>query len=290
MKAEFEVGDKVKITNNNKVYSTYTNSFILNSVSNKLFKMFESGYVPHNNTFADVVAVGKHEWGHNIYFIKENGHVSIIGEPGIELVESTDKIAINRYGNKVVAKMGNKVGVAKYNETDTSDLYTGVKIAVDRLFGKESEFKNSEVREAKRHAKVGEYIKIVKPSVCTFDEYKNGDILIVVKRDNYSFVDGRAYYKNKSYKYASLNEYVVLENYKPQEEPKEEKPKYYNGKAVCVEKSCTCDLYTVGKIYEFKNGITINDFDYESNHYTSIKDFNTRNSGDYKIIELVEDK
>ena len=174
MKAKFKVGDKVKITNNDKVYPTYTNSFILNSVSNKLFKMFESGYVPHNNTFADVVAVGKHEWGHNIYFIKENGHVSIIGEPGIELVEPTDKIAISRYGNKVVAKMGKKVGVAKFNETDTFDLYTGVKIAVDRLFGKDNE-----VKEVKRQAKVGEYIKIVLLSLSN-GYYKKGDILKVI--------------------------------------------------------------------------------------------------------------
>lgn len=33
-----------------------------------------------------------------------------------------------------------------------------------------------------------------------------------------------------------------------------EKPKYYNGKVVCVEKSARYMAYTVGKVYEFKNG------------------------------------
>lgn len=34
----------------------------------------------------------------------------------------------------------------------------------------------------------------------------------------------------------------------------EDKPKYYNGKVVCIDTSCT-HLYTKGKIYQFKNGI-----------------------------------
>lgn len=289
MKAKFKVGDKVKITNNDKVYSTYKNSFILNSVSNKLFKMFESGYVPHNNTFADVVAVGKHERGHNIYFIKENGHVSIFGESGIELVESNDEITINRCGNKVVAKMGKKVGVARCNETDTFDLYTGVNLAVDRLFGKESEVK--EVKEVKREAGVGDWIKIVNASGCPFDEYKNGAVLKVVKRDNYRFSDGRAYYKNERNKYARLNEYVVLENYKPQtEKPQEEKPKYYNGKVVCIDNKGNTRRYTIGKIYTFRDGNMVESDDNFAlgKSFKSFDEFSKWTSS--KFIELVEDK
>ena len=37
------------------------------------------------------------------------------------------------------------------------------------------------------------------------------------------------------------------------EEPAE--PKYYSGKVVCVEKKGECFAYTVGKIYEFKDGL-----------------------------------
>lgn len=33
-----------------------------------------------------------------------------------------------------------------------------------------------------------------------------------------------------------------------------EPPKYYNGKVVCVEKSASYMAYTVGKVYEFKDG------------------------------------
>ena len=198
----------------------------------------------------DKVRVAKRHWTFNVLgkMDKWIGHVMTIREIGftstkmeedknendargwdwnyecLEPVES-EQITINRYGNKVVAKMGKKTGVARCNETDTFDLYTGVKIAVDRLFGKE--------REVKRRAKVGEYIKIT-DSIFTGGRYKNGDVLKV------KYLNEEDFYVKESvcveeFKLPILtSEYVVLENYKPQEESKEEKPKYYNGKVVCV--------------------------------------------------------
>lgn len=57
-------------------------------------------------------------------------------------------------------------------------------------------------------------------------------------------------------------------------EPKEpEKPKYYNGKMVCVENG-GYSWWTVGKIYEYKDGIVTADdgYEYPGNKYEPYKD------------------
>ena len=56
-------------------------------------------------------------------------------------LEPVKKITIERHGNKTVAKMGKKVGVAKCADDDEFDEYTGAMIALNRLFGKEYEDK-----------------------------------------------------------------------------------------------------------------------------------------------------
>lgn len=61
-------------------------------------------------------------------------------------------ITIERHGNKTVAKMGKKVGVAKCADYDEFDEYTGAMIALNRLFGKEYE-------EMKPKFKVGDVIE-----------------------------------------------------------------------------------------------------------------------------------
>lgn len=77
------------------------------------------------------------------------------------------------------------------------------------------------VKEVKRHAKPGEYIKIVDPKY-TFDEYKEGDILKVIRQGGFSNMV-RCEISNGTVPVAD-GEYVVLENYKP-EEKKVEEPK-----------------------------------------------------------------
>ena len=46
-----------------------------------------------------------------------------------------EEITITRYGNKVVAKYGKKVGVAKCSPDDTFDFAVGAKLAFSRLMG-----------------------------------------------------------------------------------------------------------------------------------------------------------
>lgn len=74
-------------------------------------------------------------------------------------------------------------------------------------------------------------------------------------------------------------------------EPMEEKPKYYNGKVVCVDNRYNISNYTVGKIYQFKDGEFMNDAGEMVKNYGG-KKFKTfgewqRFTGS-KFIEVVE--
>lgn len=141
----------------------------------------------------------KYAGNHCLFFRKND--IKLVAEP------TQETITINRYGNKVVAKYGNKVGVAKCNPEDEFNFETGAKLAFERLFG-------TEVKEVNRGAKVGEYIKIVDP-IMTYGNYKKDDIF-KVKSVN---IDGYVYVSEHKL-VICRREYVVLEGYKP--EPQKE--------------------------------------------------------------------
>lgn len=118
-----------------------------------------------------------------------------------------EQITITRHGDKVVAKYGNKVGVAKCSPEDEFNFEVGAKLALERLFEVPSTY-----REVNRQAKVGEYIKIKWPWG-NGNDYKSGDIFKVRKvKGKYGvYVFGHT-------RYISDIEYVVLEDYKPKKE------------------------------------------------------------------------
>lgn len=110
-------------------------------------------------------------------------------------------------GNKTIVKLSNgKVGVAKCSPEDEFDYYEGLRIATARAYGKD------EFKEVDRPAKLGEYIKIINPSV-TFNRYGKGDIL---KVSEVKF--GGLVCCETSFGTACIgkSEYVVLENHKPE--------------------------------------------------------------------------
>lgn len=129
-------------------------------------------------------------------------------------------IVIYRNGAETVAldKSTGKKAVAKCSPADEYDFYFGANVALGRLLIGATE---PEVREVKRRAKVGEYVKIVaaynpkrhkdKP------EYKNGDILKIAE---VNMVAGVKYGKELG-QYLYDNEYVVLEGYQPPQEEKQ---------------------------------------------------------------------
>lgn len=126
-------------------------------------------------------------------------------------VES-ETIVIYRKDNKVIAldKSTGEKAEAKCNPADEFDFRTGAKLAFNRLMGEDNA-----VREVKRKAKVGEYIKIV-DAMPMATPYKNGDIFIVYCIDDRIGCICRNT-KTGNGNYIYHREYVVLENYKPEE-------------------------------------------------------------------------
>lgn len=130
----------------------------------------------------------------------------------------SETIVIYRNDNKVIAldKSTGEKAEAKCNPADEFDFRTGAKLAFNRLMGEDVKPDNG-VREVKRKAKVGEYIKIVdaKPFLIP---YENGEIFIVI-----GVKDATCEVENSVKRcHTRHSEYVVLENYKPEEKVQEQ--------------------------------------------------------------------
>ena len=97
---------------------------------------------------------------------------------------------------------------------DKFDWRKGAGLAFDRLWNSQKKAeKKPEVREVKRYANPGEYIKIVNAEGANGENYHDGDILLVVEyyegeRDGWVNAKGANVVINP-------NEYVVLEGYRP---------------------------------------------------------------------------
>ena len=115
-------------------------------------------------------------------------------------------------GKTVVKLSDGRVGVAFCSPEDTFDEYEGVRLAIARAYGKEPPAKKSKVKEVKRQAKVGEYIKIVnKPAFCV--SYENGEIF---KVEGITPLGSAVVHLENSFHMPMHDEeYVVLEGYKP---------------------------------------------------------------------------
>lgn len=127
----------------------------------------------------------------------------------------SETIVIYRNDNKVIAldKSTGEKAEANCNHADEFDFRTGAKLAFNRLMGEDVKPDNG-VREVKRKAKVGEYIKVVYAMPCLIP-YKNGDIFKV----NCVTTSGCICKKSEENVGLWHREYVVLENYKPEKEP-----------------------------------------------------------------------
>lgn len=142
------------------------------------------------------------------------GEVFTVEEKCFDLVRKAkqETIVIYRKDNKVVAldKSTGEKAEANCNPADEFDFRTGAKLAFNRLMGEDVKPDNG-VREVKRKAKVGEYIKIVdaKPFLIP---YENGEIFRVI-----GVKDATCEVENSVKRCHTWHrEYVVLENYKPE--------------------------------------------------------------------------
>lgn len=140
-------------------------------------------------------------------FMDSNAH------PGYQITITCDGTVTT--ATMVINDREIKTAIARRNPADKFDWRKGAELAFERLWDSPRRAeKKPEVREVKRFAKPGEYIKIVDATAgCYGGTYRNGDILLVT-----------GYYKEmrngwvnvKGTKIAVFpNEYVVLEGYRP---------------------------------------------------------------------------
>lgn len=218
-KRKFKVGDRVveKINQKKGIVVDFSKDY-----ENVLVKFggWNEGHDGRGYTESGKTYYGKHCW----YFCEEQ----------LEIIKD-ETIVIYRNDNKVVAldKSTGDRAEAKCNPADEFDFRTGVKLAFNRLMGEDVKLDNG-VREVKRKAKVGEYVKVVNEK-SVFNTYKNGDIFKV------TYVTKSGCICKNSEKQSGLwhEEYVVLENYKP-EEKKEDDSEIHVGDMVEVTRSGGC--------------------------------------------------
>lgn len=186
----------------------------------KVGDRYKSGYFADNDAAIEITEIS----GGTVFYKDVVGEsiglkhfqIGSIFSAALEKVDTT--IVIYRNDNKVVAldKSTGKKAEAKCNPADEFDFRTGAKLAFNRLMG-EYVKPDDGVREVKRKAKVGEYVKIVYAMPCLIP-YKNGDIFKV------NCVTALGCICKKSEENVGLwhREYVVLENYKPEEKAQKE--------------------------------------------------------------------
>lgn len=171
---------------------------------------------------------------------------------------------IKRNGNTITVHMGDLHGTAKCSPDDQFDLYTGCELALRKALKKED-------IESPAYPEKFESGKRYKVSIRAYR--RSHKVLPVWMSDN----------EGKEVNVVSFNiatcgafEYTPrwCEEIKESEKPADpEKPKYYNGKMVCVENG-GYSWWTVGKIYEYKDGVvTADDGEkYPKNNYEPYKD------------------
>lgn len=116
--------------------------------------------------------------------------------------------------NMIINDRKIKTAFARRNPEDKFDWKKGAALVFERLWNSQKKAeKKPEVREVKRYANLGEYIKIVDAESAYIENYHNGDILLVVEyyqgqRDGWVQAEGANVV-------IGPDEYVVLEGYKP---------------------------------------------------------------------------
>lgn len=181
----------------------------------------------------------------------------------------SETIVIYRKDNKVIAldKSTGEKAEANCNPADEFDFRTGAKLAFNRLMGEDVKLDNG-VREVKRKAKVGDYVKVVNEK-SVFNTYKNGDIFKV------TYVTESGCICKNSDGDAGLwhEEYVVLENYKLEKEP-EKKDEICVGDTVKVTN--TSKQYN---LYDTWSGL----LGYEQNF---VIDSDVSKDDEYKVLRI----
>lgn len=202
----------------------------------------------------------------------------------LEKVDTT--IVIYRNDNKVVAldkSIGEKAE-ANCNPANEFDFRTGAKLAFNRLMGEDAKPDNG-VREVKRKAKVGEYIKVVYAMPCLIP-YKNGDIFKV----NCVTTSGCICKKSEENVGLWHKEYVVLENYKPEEKSQEDDDSEIRvGDMVDVTHSgkCYSTYYTWSGLGSYRQNF-VNGVSVENGMVAKVLNISQHDDDKWKTLALIQ--
>lgn len=237
----------------------------------KVGDRYKSGYFADNDAVIEITEIS----GGTVFYKDVVGEsiglkhfqIGSIFSAALEKVDTT--IVIYRKDNKVVAldKSTGEKAEANCNHADEFDFRTGAKLAFNRLMGEDVKLDNG-VREVKRKAKVGEYIKIVdaKPFLIP---YENGEIFRVIGVKNATCEVENSVKRCHTWH----SEYVVLENYKPEKEP-EKKDEICVGDTVKVK-----DTGKQYKLYGTWSGL----LGYEQNF---VIDSDVSKDDEYKVLRI----
>ena len=156
--------------------------------------------------------------GYDYIVLEESDY---IWSPGMLEPVKEDKLIFN--GNATILFKDGKKYVTMCDASDTYDREKGLLTVLAKANGYNYEAiqemlknatikgKDMEVREVRRRAKVGEYVKIINAKDTS---YRNGDILKIIDADFY------VRYGRYLGQFLYDTEYVVLENYKSKEKNK----------------------------------------------------------------------
>lgn len=153
---------------------------------------------------------------------------------------------IKRNGDTITVHMGDMHGMAKCSPDDQFDLYTGCELALRRALENEAPAYPEKFESGKRYkVSIRAYRRIYKVIPGWMSDNEGKEVNVVAPDT------------------ATCGSLIYIpswcEEIKEAEKPVEpEKPKYYNGKMVCVENG-GFNWWTVGKIYEYKDGIVTAD-------------------------------
>ena len=202
---KFKVGDKVRVRKDLKVGGRY--GCVV--ATGRLMQ-----YRGQIKTITQISSLFKN------VFILDNNDRCFWSPEMLEPVKD-DKLIFN--GNATILFKDGKKYVTKCDTSDTYDREKGLLTVLAKANGynykaiqemlKNATIKGEDmiVREVRRRAKVGEYVKIIKRMCSSDNDYRDGDILKIIDVDNY------VRYGRDLGQFLFDTEYVVLANYKPKE-------------------------------------------------------------------------
>lgn len=199
----FKIGDKVRIRKDLEIGESYGG-----------INMYGGFMADQRGKICTISEVNPHD-----YCVEENPFCW-----SLEMVEPITKYKLIFRDNATILIKDGKKYVAKCEAGDTYDREKGLLVALAKANGynfkeiqkmlanAEIQGENKQVREVDRRAKIGEYIKI-KNSMSLTGIYKNGDIFKVIDLFLHKGV-----ITDRNTLIIYHDEYVVLENYKPDKE------------------------------------------------------------------------